>query len=112
MDHCWFLIYVNDFPSPYNFLNTIIFADDRNLFFVSTVNRELQNIYKWFISNEIFLNAKKRKFLTFQKANRRDDLPLVLPKLFINNLVIKRQSPTKFLGIKPVKERTLESDGE
>ena len=29
----------------------------------------------------------------------RDDLPLLLPKLFINNQVIKRQSSIKFLGI-------------
>ena len=28
-----FLIYVNDLPSPPNLLNTIIFADDKNLFF-------------------------------------------------------------------------------
>ena len=29
----------------------------------------------------------------------RDDLPLVLTKLFINSQVIKRQLPIKFLGI-------------
>ena len=33
------------------------------------------------------------------KASRRDDLPLVLPKLFVNNEVIKRQSSIKFLDI-------------
>ena len=43
-----FLIYVNDLPSPPNLLNTIMFADDQNLFFehkgisvlFSTMNRE------------------------------------------------------------------------
>ena len=47
-----FLIYVNDLPSASNLLNTIMFADDINLFFeredisflFSTVDRELQNI--------------------------------------------------------------------
>ena len=102
-----FLIYVNDLPSASNLLNTIMFADDTNLFFehkdisflFSTVNRELQNINEWFISNKLSLNVKKTKFSIFHKASRRDDLPLVLPKLFINNQVIKRQSSIKFLGI-------------
>ena len=40
------------------------------------------------------------KFSIFHKARRRNDLPLVLPKLFINNQVIKRQSSIKFLGIR------------
>ena len=102
-----FLIYANDLPSASNLLNTIMFADDANLFFehkdisllFSTVNRELQNINEWFISNKLSLNVKKTKFSIFHKASRRDDLPLVLPKLFINNQVIKRQSSIKFLGI-------------
>ena len=63
------------------------------------MNRELQNINEWFISNKLSLNVKKTKFSIFHKASRRDDLPLVLPKLFINNQVIKRQSSIKFLGI-------------
>ena len=63
------------------------------------MNRELQNINEWFISKNLSLNSKKTKFLNFYKANRRDDLPLVLPKLFVNNQVIKRQSPIKILGI-------------
>ena len=93
-----FLMYVNDLPGAFNFLNTIMFADDTNLFFehkdisllFSKVNRELKNVNEWFISNKLSLNVKKRKFSIFHKASRRDDLPLVLPKLFINNQVIKR----------------------
>ena len=56
-----FLIYVNDLPSASNLLNTIMFADDTNLFFehkdisvlFSTTNRELQNINEWFVSNNL-----------------------------------------------------------
>ena len=85
-----FLIYVNDLPSASNLLNTIIFAGDTNLFFEHkdisvlslTVNRELQNINEWFISNKLSLKVKKAKFLIFHKASSRDDLQLVLPKLF------------------------------
>ena len=93
-----FLIYVNDLPSASNLLNTIMFADDTNLFFehkdisvlFSTVNRGLQNINEWFISTKLSLNVQKMKFPIFHKASRRDDLPLLLSKLFINNQVIKR----------------------
>ena len=63
------------------------------------MNRELQNINEWFISNKLSLNVKKTNIFIFHKASKRDDLPLVLPKLFINNQVIKRQSSVKFLGI-------------
>ena len=77
------------------------FADDTNLLFehkdirvlISTVNRESQNINEWFTSNKLSLNVKNFfDFSIFHKASRRDDLPLALPKLFINNQVIKRQS--------------------
>ena len=68
-----FLIYVNDLPSASNLLNTIMFADDTNLFFehkdisflFSTVNRELQNINEWFISNKLSLNVKKNEIFNF-----------------------------------------------
>ena len=98
---------VNDLPSASNLLNTIMFAEDTNLYFehkdmsvlFSTVNRELQNINEWFISYKLSLNVKKTKFSFFHKASRRDDLPLVLPKFFINNQIIKRQSLIKFVGI-------------
>ena len=102
-----FLIDVNDLPSASNLLNTIMFADNTNLSLehkdisapFSTVNRELQDINECLISNKLSLNVKKTKFSIFHNASRRDDLQLVLPKLFINNQVIKRQSSIKFLGI-------------
>ena len=84
-----------------------MFAVDTNLFFEhkdksavsSTVNRELQNIIEWFNSKKLSLNVKKMKFSVFHKASKKDDLPLLLPNLFINNQVIKRQSSMKFLSI-------------
>ena len=73
-----FLIYVTDLPSASNFLNTIMFADDTNLFFehkdisvlFSTVNRELQNINEWFISNKLSLTLRKQNFQFFRKLVR------------------------------------------
>ena len=64
------------------------------------MNKELQNINEWFISNKLSLNVKRTsKFSIFHKANGRDYLPIVLPKLFINIQVIKRQLSIKFVGI-------------
>ena len=81
-----FLIYVNDLPSASNLLNTIMFADNTNLFPehkdvsvpFSTVNRELQDINECLISNKLSLNVKKTKFSIFHNASWRDDLQLVL----------------------------------
>ena len=39
------------------------------------------------------------QFSVFHKSIRTDDLPLALPKLFINNQVIKRKSSITFFGI-------------
>ena len=94
-------------PSSSNLLNTVMFAGDTYLSFehkdisvlFSAVNRELQNINEWVISNKLSLNVKKTKFLVFHTASKRDDLPLVLPKLFVNHQVMKRESSIKFLGI-------------
>ena len=86
-----FLIYISDLPRFAD--NTNLFSENKDIsVLLSTVNRDLQNINEWFISNKLSLNVKKTKFSIFHKASRRDDLPLVLPKLFINNQVIKRQS--------------------
>ena len=60
-----FLIYVNDLPNASNLLNTIMYAHGTNLFFEHkdisvlflTMNRELQNINDWFISNKLYLNV-------------------------------------------------------
>ena len=101
------VIYVNDLPSVSSLLNSIMSVDDTNLLFehkdtnvlFSTVNREFWNINEWFISNKLSLNVKNTKFSIFHKASRREHLPLVLRKLFINHRVMKRQSSTKFLVI-------------
>ena len=65
----FFLIYVNDLSSASNLLNTIMSADDTNLFFehkdisvlFSMVNKELQNTNEWFIQRSSF-KVKKTKF--------------------------------------------------
>ena len=82
--------------------------DETNLFFdhsnilklFSTVNAELASINQWFNSNKLSLNAKKQNILFFfHKPSRKDDIPLMLPKLTISDHVIEKQEFIEFLGV-------------
>ena len=82
-------------------------ADDTNLFYsnkdINTVflkvNDELQKINEWFSSNKLSLNVKKPKCSFFHRPSKKDDIPLVLPKLNINNREIARTESIKFIGV-------------
>ena len=80
---CWNLFYSN--------------KDIKTVFL--KVNNELQKINESFISNKLSLNVKKNKYLFFHKPSEKDDIPLVLPKLNINNREIARTESIKFLGV-------------
>ena len=102
-----FLLYINDLKNASSVLDPIMFADDTNLFYThsniqklfSTMNEELASINQWFTSNKLSLNAKKTKYSFFHKPSKKDDIPLMLPKLTISNHVIERQEFIKFLGV-------------
>ena len=84
-----------------------MFADDTNFFYsnkdINTaflkVNDELQKINEWFISNKLPLNVKKTKYSFFHKPSKKDDVPLVLPKLNMSNSEIFRTESIKFPGV-------------
>ena len=88
-------------------LDPIMFVDDTNLFYSNKdinipfvkVNDELQKINEWFISNKLSLNVKKNKYSFFDKPSKKDDIPLILPNLNINNREIARTESIKFLGV-------------
>ena len=63
------------------------------------VNNELKKIYEWFNANKLSLNADKRKYSLFHKPSKTDDLPLLLPKVLINDKEIERLGSIKFLGV-------------
>ena len=102
-----FLIYVNDLQYVSNLLEPIMFADDTNLFYAErdikklfqTVNNELQKISQWFISNKLSINVTKTKYSFFHKPSKRDNIPLALPQLYIDNNQIQRSESIKFLGV-------------
>ena len=84
-----------------------MFADDTHLFYsrkdihlvFNTINNDLSNISHWYNSNKLSVNADKTKFTLFHKARQRDNNPLVLPTLKINNTLIKWVDIIKFLGV-------------
>ena len=84
-----------------------MFADDTNLFFpYSDVNilfeknnKELKNVSNWFNANKLSLNVKKTKYSFFHKSSKKDNIPLRLPNLNINEFTVECQSSIKFLEV-------------
>ena len=84
-----------------------MFADDTNLFYehkdlknlFSLVNQELRKINERFDTNKLSLNLGKTKYSLFHKPSRKDDLPLLLPRLLIKKHKVERVKSTKFLGV-------------
>ena len=84
-----------------------MFADDTNLFvsdcnienLFETVNKELRKVANWFKANKLFLNISKTKYSLFHSTRKRKDIPNILPPLHIDNVPVKREFVTKFLGV-------------
>ena len=102
-----FISYANNLCQTSEFLKPIMSADDTNLFCRSKTvktlflkaNIKLKKISEWFQANKLSLNKDKTRFTLFHKLQDRDNLPLQLPVLKINNYEIKRSTSIKFLGI-------------
>ena len=102
-----FLLYVNDLWKTSKKLSVIMFADDSNLFtsgknlqkLFFEMNAELEHISTWFKANKLSLNVNKTKFSLFHSTGKKRLIPNVLPKLFIEDVEIKRDLVTKFLGV-------------
>ena len=101
-----FLIYINDLNKATN-LMSIMFADDTNLFvsksdineLFATANKELEHLSHWFKSNKLTLNTEKTKWILFHSLRKKSSLPSNLPQILIDNVEIKRDPVTKFLGV-------------
>ena len=77
-----FLIYINDLHEASIILDSIMFADDTNLFYphqnigdlFSTVNLNLECINRWFKANKLSLNIEKTKYTLFHKKSARNEI--------------------------------------
>ena len=58
----------------------------------------LNNLNDWSCVNILSLNTDKTKYVLFYKENSEDNLPQVLPDLYINDVKTKREKSLKFLG--------------
>ena len=102
-----FLIYVNDLCKASPEISTLMFADDSNLFLshksidalFTTMKSELEKVSEWFKANKLSLNTGKTKFSLFHPIRKRKAIPNNLPKLYIDNIEIKRDYITKFIFI-------------
>ena len=63
------------------------------------MNVELTNVSTWFKSNKLSLNADKTKWLLSHSLSKRQLLPQILPYLLIENIHIKRDHVTNFVGV-------------
>ena len=63
------------------------------------MNAQLSHLNDWFRAKKLSLNTDKTKNVLFQKAKSKDNLLLVLPDLFINDVKIKSENSMKFLGV-------------
>ena len=77
-----------------------MFDEDTNLYahnnvkeLFRTMNVELSYLNDWFCANKLSLN--KTRYFLFQKTKGNDNLPLILPDLFIKDVKIKREKLMK-----------------
>ena len=63
------------------------------------MNLELSKIAVWFKANKLSLNEGKTKYTFFHKFSQKDNIPLKLHTLAINEKVIERTTSIKFLGV-------------
>ena len=63
------------------------------------MNAELSHLNDWFCANKLSLNTDRTKNVLFHKAKSKDNVPLVLPDLFINDVKIERENSVKFVGV-------------
>ncbi|XP_065658644.1 uncharacterized protein LOC136083166 [Hydra vulgaris] len=101
-----FLIYINDLFKASNII-TIMFGDVTNLFLshnniitlFNNMKIELAKVSNWFKLNKLSLNIEKTKWILFHPAGKKHQLPINMPNLFIDDILIKRVIVTKFLGV-------------
>lgn len=95
-----FIIYINDLNAD----NILMFADDTSIVVgdrelattVSNCNKQIQNIYSWFIDNKLILNTNKSVFIRFNYSSTNYDRSLYVST---SNGTLKQVESTKFLGI-------------
>ncbi|XP_065662691.1 uncharacterized protein LOC136085324 [Hydra vulgaris] len=66
---------------------------------LSDMNKELKCVSEWFNCNKLTLNLDKTKYILFHPISKKRFLPTTMPKILIDELEIKKETFTSFLGI-------------
>ena len=98
-----FLIYINDLGTISEDIESILFADDSNLFAhgkkledaAETLNNALPKILDWLRANRLSLNIDKTHYMIFSPTNK--DTPKI--DITIDGNTINETKECKFLGI-------------
>ena len=80
-----FILFVSNLQFALDLLDSIMFADDKNLFYsnkdINTVflkvNNVLQKINEWFISNRLSLHVKKKANTSFSTNLAKNNIQIV-----------------------------------
>ena len=89
-----FIIYVNDLPNVSSLTQSLLFANDTNLFcshrntdhLVSISNNKLGKIVTWLKANKFSLNLTKTNFMTFHPRQKK----ITVNVLVMENTIIKQ----------------------
>ncbi|CAB3978356.1 Hypothetical predicted protein [Paramuricea clavata] len=99
-----FNLYINDLPNCLQTTKASMFADDTNLpckeqssaDIECKLNRDLDNIQKWLISNKLTLNLTKTKYMLIGSQQRLDKI-LETPNILYGEHQINRVREKVFL---------------
>ena len=99
-----FLLYINDLHKCISHCSTFDFADDTNLLSIcenykklqKQVNRDLNFLQQWLLSNKISLNKDKTELIYFHKARSKST---VNASIKFNGKKLLHSSKIKYLGI-------------
>ena len=99
-----FLVYINDIVHTLDNCNSILFADDTTLLFadtdfdnlVTTMNQNIDKVYKWFCLNKLSLNIDKTNYVIFHDPRKKFPSKSCVK---IDNREIANTTNTKFLGV-------------
>ena len=81
-----FLIYVNDLATVSDYIFSILFADDTNMFMSGKniqeleqkFNSEMVKVFQWIETNKLSLNIKKTQYMLFHGKRSVDQMPNIL----------------------------------
>ena len=99
-----FVLYINDIGNVSKLAKTILFADDKNLFFshvnpvhlFNIINQELEKISILLNANKLSLNIDKTKFMVFSPRQTKLQMDF---KIALNHRDISRVEEVAFSGI-------------